>query len=291
MKTLNDKFANAINIAFTEYEKARGEANNYLNKLTIGDNFHKMAAHMVAQYANYQYSKAEVIPSYAIESAPEVVAALSKTKVFSNPVDIVLSIDNIQNLKTKVGIDKNTGKPYTQEQMRKSRANTQLYSTIMLIEMLDKNLSASDLKPEAKEMILDLRKSVIDSISEIYGEDAFDRIQVLKKMGSNPSVEDKRKSLKLVREFDEKAKELKFDDNFNKKLENLVNYLNVIENRTEEAQINVDISVPTVTLMYHTHPQHEEHSHKHTNTDSHNHDYMHEHGIEHTHNNIKTKLK
>ena len=293
MKTLNGKFANAIKTVFEEYEKVLGEAAKSHSKLKVSDDGHKLATQMLAQYTNYQYSMAEVIPSYAMETAPEVAAALSKIKAFSNPVDIMLNISNIPKLQTKVGIDKNTQKMYTAEQSRKSRANTQLYSTIMLIEMLDKNIAISNLNTKSKDMISELRASALDSISKIYGEDVFDRIQVLKKMGLNASNDDKKKSLALVKEFDEKAQELKFSDDFNKKLEELINYQNTIENRTVETQVDIPISIPVVTLKYHTHPQKlenivpvdtQKHSRERTVDDPHSHEYMHEHGMEHAHN-------
>lgn len=294
MKTLNNKFADAISSVFQQYEEAQKQSNLYNNKLKISDNSHKTAAQMLAQYANYQYSMAEVIPSYAMESAPEIAEALSKTTIFTNPVDIMLTLNNIQNLETQTGIDKNTGKPYAQEQMRKSKANTQLYSTVLLLETLDKNLSISDIDDETKSRILGLRKNVMNSISDIYGEDAFDRIQKLKKMGSNASVEDKRASLNLVKEFDEKAQELVFADEFNEKLQNLVDYINRKENRTTETRNDDSVKAPVVTLKYHTHPQNMEHDHNHEHDHHHHndlsHEQMHERGINHSHKDMNTNI-
>lgn len=293
MKTLNEKFANAIGTTFSEYEKMLGEANKYLSKFKIGDESNKMATQTLAQYANYQYSMAEVIPSYAMETAPEVVATLLKTKIFSNPIDIMLNINNIQKLETAVGVDKNTGKLYTEEQARRSKANTQLYSTVMLLEMLDKNMPAANLTGKSQEMLTELRKSVLNSISKIYGDDAYDRIQILKKMGLDASTENKRKSLELVKEFDEKAQELTFSEDFNKKLEELINYQNEIENRTKEVQMDSSLSAPVVTLKYHTHAQEHDHDHapKYTAKSPHSHEEMHEHGIPHTHENLETDIK
>ena len=122
----------------------------------------------------------------------------------------------------------------------------------------------------------------------IYGKDAYNRIQILKEMGLDASVEDKRKSLDLVKEFDEKAQELKFSSEFDEKLDELINYINKKENRTKEYNNNIkEIKIPVITLKYHTHP----HEHSHNNTDVsehehnhyHTHEEMHEKGIEHTH--------
>ena len=271
MKSLNDKFAITIESVFAEYENARNIENNYNAKLATNDNSHKMAAQMLAQYVNYQYTMAEVIPSYALESAPELAEALSKTKIYTNPVDIILTINNIQTLKSKTGIDKNTGKPYTEEQMRKSKANTQLYSAVLLVEMLDKNLAESDSALEVKNRVLRLRNKVLNSICDIYGVDAFERIQKLKTMGSNANIEDKRASLRLMKEFDEKAQELVFGSDFNEELENLVNYINQKENRTAVSKDETSFQVPVVTLKYHTHSQEISSGHNHN----------HEHGYEH----------
>lgn len=293
MSTLNDQFTTAINSVISQRDKFLLLAQARQQKIDENNNIHKLSAQMLAQYANYQYSMAEVIPSYAIESAPEIAAALTRTTVFTNPVDIMLVLKNIPELQTKEGFDKNTGKPYTDEQMRKSKANTQLYTSVLLLEMLDKNIEKSKLDEKAKSIIAALRQSVLDSISSIYGSDAYDRIQVLKKMGKNASIEDKRKSLDLVREFDEKAQELSFGSDFNEKLKELITHINTVENRTNEVVKNTqDIKIPTVKLMYHTHPQGMEHSHSHDHTHhdhEHNdltHEQMHQLGIEHSHKNM-----
>ena len=289
MNTLNDKFANTINSVFnTRNNIINSILSNRENKTNKNNQAHKLAAQMIGQFANYQYSMDEVIPSYAIASSVQVAAALSKSQIFTNPVDIMLTINNLQNIETKDGIDKNTGRPYTDEQMRKSKANTQLYSTVIMLELLDKNLENSNLDEKTKLNLKDLRAMVIGSIEKIYGKDAYNRIQILKEMGLDASVEDKRKSLDLVKEFDEKAQELKFSSEFDEKLDELINYINKKENRTKEYNNNIkEIKIPVITLKYHTHP----HEHSHNNTDVsehehnhyHTHEEMHEKGIEHTH--------
>ena len=298
MSTLNNQFANAVNSIISKRDEVLDFAKARQQKIDENNSIYKLSAQMLAQYANYQYSMAEVIPSYAMESAPEVAAALTRTTVFTNPVDIMLVLKNIPELQTAEGFDKNTGKPYTDEQMRKSKANTQLYTSVLLLEMLDKNLEKSELDKKAKSMIVTLRQSVLDSISSIYGSDAYERIQVLKKMGKNASIEDKRKSLDLVREFDEKAQALNFGSVFNEKLNELINHINTVENRINEVDKNTqEVKIPTVKLMYHTHPEGMEHSHSHDHChhdhehDGLTHEQMHQLGIEHSHKNINIENK
>ena len=153
---------------------------------------------------------------------------------------------------------------------------------MVLIENLDKNLEIFPLSEKVKAKIIDIRSNVLSSISNIYGNEAFDKIQLLKQMGENASIEKKKQSLQLLKEFDSKARELNWDQDFYSELTQLIDYINTSENRQEKSSLDINLPVPSVVMKYHTHPEGHQHSHSH-HVDEHSHEYMHEHNIEHNH--------
>jgi len=284
MKTANENIRKTISQKFAEYGKIRESFVNYTQKLEFMKNAHQQVALLATQYANYQYSLAEVIPSYALESSSELMKAIEETQVFETPEEILLTIANIPKIETASGVDINTGKAYTQEQLKKSRASSQLYSTSLLLDLLDKKLTTTKLDRSKKALISNMRKSIIDSISSVYGVDAYTRIQKLKMMGPNASIEDKKASLNLLQEFDNIARDLDFGRDFYKNLDKLLKYQETTGIDLENSLTRALEHFPKVILHYHTHPQgsthsHHEHSHPHTHT----HEEMHRYGIEHTH--------
>ena len=57
MNTLNDKFANTINSVFnTRNNIINSILSNRENKINKNNQAHKLAAQMIGQFANYQYS-------------------------------------------------------------------------------------------------------------------------------------------------------------------------------------------------------------------------------------------
>ena len=279
MRTLNESIQKSINTNFAEYRKVQMECSDYMAKLQNMEQMHKKAAQLITQYANYEYSMAEVIPSYALECASDVMTAINNTQIFGTPQDILLTIANIPKLSTVAAVDNNTGKAYTPEQARKSRANSQLYSTVILLDLLDKSISSAKLNKDEKHLVLSMRQAVLSSINSVYGDDAYNRIKTLKMMGKDASTEDKRASLELMKDFDNKAKDLNFGDNFYKNLDKLLKHKETLGTEIEDAFTDKIMKTPPVMLRYHTHPQMSEQTHEHIHT----HDYMHQHGIPHTH--------
>lgn len=287
MRTLNESITKSINKNYADYINALKVVADYKSKLSKIEEVQRKAAQLITQYASYEYSVAEVIPSYALECSSETMNAIKQTGIFDTPKDILLTIANIPKLDTKPGIDKYTGKEYTPEQTRKSRANSQLYSTVIMLDLLDKKISSSELTEDEKLLVMNMRASVFDTISSIYGKDAYSRIQKLKMMGKDASIEDKRASLRLLEEFDQKAKDLDFGEDFYNNLNKLLKHSETFGTDIQEAFTERTASVPVVKLSYHTHPQNVEHIHPHEHTHEHtheySHEYMHEHGIAHTH--------
>ena len=288
MRTLNGSLYQSVCKNFAEYSEALQASKNYMAKLELIEKSQRKAAQLLTQYASYEYSLAEVIPSYALECASELKSAIESTQIFSNPKDVLVTIGNIPKLATRAGIDKHTGKEYTVVQTLKSRANSQLYSTAIMLDILDKSIKTSSLPEEEQTLVLEMRDTVLRSISSIYGEDAYARIQKLKMMGSDASIEDKRASLNILQEFDSKAKELDFGREFYENLDKLIKHKETFGTDIDEAFTGTETRIPPVVLAYHTHPQEAMHTHEHTHTheheDEHSHEYMHTHGIPHTHN-------
>ena len=295
MKTLNESVKNSISKNFADYNKTLAELNDYKSKLAKIEQAGRKAAQLITQYSSYEYSIAEVIPSYALECSTELMAAIKQTGIFETPENILLTIANIPKLETTAGIDVHTKKPYTTEQTGKSRANSQLYATVIMLDLLDKKLSSSKFSDDEIQLITSMRNSVLDKISSIYGKDAYSRIQKLKMMGKDAAIEDKRASLRLLEEFDGKARDLDYDEAFYKNLDKLLKHSETLGTTIKDAFTEDTVAVPVIRLSYHTHPQelhdHEhihEHTHDHIHEHGYSHEYMHQHGIEHMH---KKELK
>lgn len=212
------------------------------------------AAKLFSQYCNVQYSVSEMLPSYALSLNEPLILMMKELDTMNNPVNTLVVINDLTKLKTKAGIDKNTGLEYTKEQATKAKAGTQLYTTVMMLENINKNLHNSVLTDISREKINFLTNIIHSKIYEIYGKDAYQNIVNLSKMGSSPTFEQKKASLSLLKELDSKAQELSFPEEFEAGLRDLIDYQNKVEGKTltnNGKGITDDLSL---VLSYHTHP-------------------------------------
>ena len=133
---------------------------------------------------------------------------------------------------------------------------------------------------------------VNNSLDGIYGKDTVKRILELSDIGDNPTLEQKQASVRLIEEFDNKAKELTFTEEFEKGLQNLIDSENIRLGKTiENTGVGLQSSVE-IKLAYHTHAhQHEGHVHDHHHHHHHHHGEMTEEEHRRFHEQEKEQLK
>lgn len=267
MESLNDKFKVKLNNIINQENQIKSSIQS-LNKLkqtkySILDESSAKATELFAKYCNIQYTMSEMLPSYALKQNQELQKLISEYETLNNPVNLLISINNITKLNMEAGIDKNTMKKYTPEQTRKAKAGTQLYTTILLMEQLEKNIN-SEKDPLCRELFTILKRD----IDSIYGENTYERVISLSRTGKSITLEQKRASLNLIKEFDEKSKPLTLSKDFTEKLNQYIENKNIEENRTIE---NTGIGMKdafVLKIAYHTHPHNQsnelnEHHHHH----------------------------
>ena len=133
---------------------------------------------------------------------------------------------------------------------------------------------------------------VNNSLDGIYGKDTVKRILELSDIGDNPTLEQKQASVRLIEEFDNKAKELTFTEEFEKELQDLIDSENIRLGKTiENTGVGLQSSVE-IKLAYHTHAhQHEGHVHDHHHRHHHHHGEMTEEEHRRFHEQEKEQLK
>lgn len=294
-KKINSKIKTAISNLLEREAKVKNDIalKNKMKqtKYALLDDAAANATQLFSQYCNMQYTVAEMIPTYALSTNESLVDKIKQMDVFQDPVKILIAINNVTQIKTRAGIDKNTGKEYTKSQTEKARAGTQLYVTTFLLKQLKEQLENVK-NPETKEQIENLLEMVSSSLDDIYGKDTVKRILDLSDIGLEPTLEEKRASVKLIEEFDGKAKELNFSEEFKEGLKNLIESENIRLGKTiENTGVGIQSSFE-IKLSYHTHAHHaEEHHHHH----HHDHGEMSEeehrryHELEHEQERLKAK--
>ena len=119
--------------------------------------------------------------------------------------------------------------------------------------------------------------SMVGSIlGMIYGDDIFERVVKLSKMGRKVSLENQRMALDFLIETDCVSKELKLPSEYEKKLSNLIARQNIIEGRNlTHSRAEKKLS-RTIKVFY---PDHE-HTMEHLNGTPHTHEHHHDHSSE-----------
>ena len=292
---LNKKFNNAISKVLQSELAVRNDIfqKNLAKKTKYSklDNAAAKAVQLFSQYCNMQYAVAEMIPTYALSTNKSLAEMIKQMEVFQDPVKTLIAIGNVTNLKARAGVDKNTGKEYTQTQTEKAKAGTQLYLTTFLLKQLKEQLGNVD-NQQTKNQIEKLFVMVNNSLDGIYGKDTVKRILELSDIGDNPTLEQKQASVRLIEEFDNKAKELTFTEEFEKELQDLIDSENIRLGKTiENTGVGLQSSVE-IKLAYHTHAhQHEGHVHDHHHHHHHHHGEMTEEEHRRFHEQEKEQLK
>lgn len=257
MQSLNNNFNKAIQKVLNAQNLAKStiEGKNLFKntQYSLLDKSSAEAATLFSQYCNVQYTTSEMLPSYALSMNKPLIKMMDESDVLNNPINTLIAINDVMKLKMKAGIDKYTKKEYTAEQMKKAKAGTQLYTTVMMVEKINQNMANSVLTDLSREKIKGLTNLIHSTIDNIYGKNIYQRIKKLSEIGENPTIEQKQDSIKLIKELDAKSQELKLPEEFEKELQDLINYQNNIEGKTLE---NTGIGLKddfALKLSYHTH--------------------------------------
>lgn len=267
MENLNQQFSQAVQkfIRNQELAKASIEAKNLFKQTQYGllDDASAKASKMFAQYCNMQYSVAEMLPTYALSLNKPLIEMMDKMDGVNNPISTLITINNLTKLNMQGGIDKNTSKVYTPNQVMKAKAGTQLYTTVLLLDRIKQQLKTQNLNNSVKSQVESLVSLVETKINKIYGEQTYNRIMQLSNIGTNPTIEQKKASVALIQEFDQKSQLLSLKGDFEEGLQKLIEYANQTEgksipNKGKGLTGNVDLK-----LAYHTHPHAQEQVHHH----------------------------
>jgi len=258
MESLNANFNKAIQkvLGAQSIAKSTIDGKNLFKKTqySLLDKASAEAATLFSQYCNTQYTVSEMLPSYALSMNKPLVDMMEESDVLNNPINTLISINNVMKLKMKAGIDKNTAKEYTEEQVRKAKAGTQLYTTVMLVEKIKQHVNDATLTEISKDKVKGLTNMIHSAIDSIYGKDTYQRIMNLSKIGENPTLEQKQASVNLIKELDAKAQELTLPEEFKKGLQDLIDYQNNVEGKTIQNSGSGMKDDFALKLSYHTHP-------------------------------------
>lgn len=267
MKDINKQFNQAVYKAVKAQNAAIEDINakklHQYTKYGLIDDACAKAAKMFAQYCNIQYSVAEMLPSYALSLNDPLIEMMEKLEGINNPVNTLITINNLTKLNMQGGIDKNTSKIYTTEQVKKAKAGTQLYTTVLLLDRVKQQLKTQNINSSVKLQTEELISILEGKIDKIYGENTYNRIMRLSNIGSNPTLEQKRASVALIQEFDQKAQQLSLSGEFEEKLQKLIDCANLEEGKTLPNQGKGLSGSVDLKLAYHTHPHSQEIAHHH----------------------------
>lgn len=259
MQSLNENFNKAIQKILGAQNIAKNtiDGKNLFKKTqySLLDKASAEAAKLFSQYCNAQYTVSEMLPSYALSMNKPLVDMIEKLDVLNNPINTLIAINDVMKIKMKAGIDNNTAKEYTEEQVKKAKAGTQLYTTVMLVEKINQHLNNAALTEISREKVKCLTNMIHSAIDSLYGKDTYRRIMELSKIGENPTFVQKQASINLIKEFDEKAQELTLPKEFEEELQDLIDYQNNVEGKTIQNSGTGVKDDFALKLSYHTHPQ------------------------------------
>lgn len=259
MQSLNTMFNSVIQKTLEKQNEARStyEALNRhkQTQYALMDKANTDAAKLFSQYCNTQYTAAEMLPSYALSLNKPLNEMMQNLDAINNPINTLITINNVTKLKMAPGIDKHTGKEYTKEETHKAKSGTQLYTTVMLLDKLHENSNSPALTDESRTKINNLTAIIHTTIDNIYGENTFKRIKELSSIGAEPTLEQKKASIDLIKELDLKAQELVLPEEFETGLLDLINHQNGIEGKTIANQNDGKIDEISLKVAYHTHPK------------------------------------
>ena len=266
MEELNNKFSYAVNNALKHIEANRVEINKKNlaknTRYSLLDAAASKTAQLFSQYSNMQYTVAEMLPTYALRMNSSLISNIKKLYTVNDPIMTLITINDVTKMNMEAGIDKHTGKPYTQEQLLKAKSGTKLYTTVILLQQIEKTIDSIENK-EVKNKVQNLYDMVQASLNNIYGDNTYARILALSNIEGEITNDQKRASVSLIKEFDSKAADLSLPPEFEQRLKELIDSENIRLGKTimpDEQQYSTNLGI---RVVYHTHPNEVSHSHEH----------------------------
>ncbi len=266
MYEIDEKYTQKLKDKLQEIENLKKQGKNNKKRYSIVDNAALEAAKIIAQYANMQCVVAEVPPSYAIMNGGKLRQAIQESETLTNPVSSLVAINSLINMDVK-------NKDLDENHLERAKGATQLYAIGIMLEQVEENKNRPEFIQNI-DYINELTQIVKQSLCQIYGDDVFERMQEFGAMGKNPTTEQKAKALDFLVEVDSMAKSVKLPNNFQEKLQILLDRQSADEGRILDAD-ETTVNKFTIKVQY---PDHD-HSlaHAHGIPHEHKHEHNHEH--------------
>ena len=265
MYDIDVKYSERINNKLKEFEKLKQEMHQ---RYSCTDKAAIEAAKILAQYANMQCVIAEVPPAYAVMNGGKLKQAMNESKTLTNPVSALISINALSNMDVK-------NNELDNKHLERAKGSTQLYSIAILLNQIEENKNRPEFIKN-KLYIDELTGIVKDSLCRIYGNDIFERIEEFGNMGKTPTDKQKADALDFLVEVDSLSKSVILPDDFQEKLQTLLDKQNFEEGLTLQSD-DMTTNKFAIKVQY---PDHE-----HTVAHAHGIPHTHEHHNEHTHDN------
>ncbi len=258
MYQIDENFSTKIQEKIQNLEKLKDKVNA---RYSLEDESNMEAAKIMMQYSNMQTVFAEMPPAYTIVTASKLKEAMEKTQTFTNPIDNLITINNITKIK---GVNKELPTTRTGKATRAA----QLYSTLILLEQIKANKNKPEYLTNQSE-INALTAMVEKTIKGIYGDDIFARVDKLGKMGRKVSLENQKMALNFLIEIDCVSKELELPPEFEKRLAQLAQRQSEVEGRTGSPLKSQKTPLMAIKVFY---PDHE-HTMDHLTGTPHSHEH------------------
>lgn len=266
MYEIDERYTQKLKNKLQEYENLKKESENNKKRYSIVDNAALEAAKIIAQYANMQCVVAEVPPAYAIINGGKLRQAMQENETLTNPVSSLIAINSLINMDVK-------NKDLDDNHLERAKGATQLYAIEIMLEQIEENKNRPEFVQNI-DYINELTQMVKQSLCQIYGDDIFERMQEFAIMGKNPTTEQKAKALDFLVEVDSMAKSVELPNDFQEKLQILLDKQSASESRNLAAD-ETTVNNFTIKVQY---PDHD-------HSIAHAHGIPHEHNHEHANNN------
>jgi len=261
LETLN------ANRVVEEQRRKQGELLDIQNKSALE------ATKKILNFANRMKGEAEFVPLWTIKTTPELQKAMDDSPVLGDPVQDLIALKNISKFKMN-------NPKYSEEVNQQGAGSLQLHTSIILAEQAKRNLDKSNLSDVDKQEVKEMVQIVQDKIDEVFGEGTYDKLIEVANMGENPTLEQKKESNRILKEIDSKAKRFEFGEEFNERLNALVEKQHIkfhhehehVHHHHEHEHVHEEDQ--NINILYHMHGPNGEHIHEHEH--EHEHEHVHQ---------------
>lgn len=287
----NDTFTKSVSFGWCELHQARAsevsqifnEQLRFQNKeaelkqkagalLDIANKTALEATKFVINYANKMKGEAEFVPLWTIKNTPKLQESLDASPIFGDPVQNLIGLKNIGKFKMN-------NPKYSDELNNQGAGSLQVHTAIIFTEQAERNINKANLDDADKQEVQALVQIVKNKIDEVFGKGAYAQLIEISNMGNNPTTQQKRESLDILKRIDSMARRFDFGEDFNQRVEALVEKLHVSFHHEHEHvhhdHVHGEVQSPEVEIIYHSHGLNGEHEHEHEH--EHKHEHVHEH--------------